>query len=215
MEIWNEYWPMFLHGLYVTVYISAAGMLMGSVLSLIIFALGQVPNRLPSLLVAIYISFFRGNPVLILAFLCYYVLPMVLGIDISVFWASVLALGLNTSAFTAEILRAGLSAVHVGQFEAGTSLGMNKFNLWRHIIIPQIFYKIIPPLTSEFIILIRATPALSAIALVELTRTAQIVVNDTYHTIAPFVIAAILYFIFITVFEYTTRILEVKTLQYR
>ncbi len=203
-----QYWPLFIKGLLVTIQVSALGVLLGTGLGIVILLIRQCSVWPARWFANIYLSFFRGTPVIVLAFFVYYALPGLLGLDISAYWAGVLALGLNSSAFISEILRSGLSSIPRGQFEAGNALGLNSASIWRYVILPQVFRTTLPPLTNEFIILIKATPALSVITLVELTRTAQIVMNQTFRPMEAFMAAAILYFCLLFTLSNATRYLE-------
>ena len=144
--------------------------------------------------IALYISFVRGTPSLIQIFLVYYVLPLV-GIDLPAFTAGVVALGLNSSAFMAEIVRAGLTTVPHGQFEAGRSLGLKPTVLYGRVLLPQIFAAMLPNLINEFTIVLKGTALVSLITVVEVTRTAQQIMNENYRPIETFLAAAIVYFV--------------------
>ena len=144
--------------------------------------------------IAVYISFIRGTPSLIQIFLVYYVLPLA-GIDMPPFTAGVVALGLNSSAFMAEIVRAGITTVPHGQFEAGRALGLKPGVLYGRVLLPQIVVAMLPNLINEFTIVLKGTALVSLITVVEVTRTAQQILNENYHPIETFLAAAIVYFV--------------------
>ena len=128
-------------------------------------------------------------------FFIYYALPGLLGIDLSPFIAGVLALSLNSAAFVSEILRAGISAIPRGQIEAAKALGLKRRVIWGRVILPHVFIMILPPLTNEFTMLVKASSLLSVITVVELTRTAQQIMIFTYRPVEVMLAAATLYFV--------------------
>jgi ABC-type amino acid transport system permease subunit len=153
------------------------------------------PLRPIKYLAEIYISIFRGTPLLLQIFFIYYALPGLLGIDLPPFIAGVLALSLNSGAFVTEVLRGGISAVPSGQFEGASALGLKRRVIWGRIILPQVFIMILPPLTNELTMLVKASPLLSVITVVELTRTAQQIMILTYRPVEVILAAATLYFV--------------------
>ena len=137
-----------------------------------------------------YIEFFRGTPLLMQIMFAYYALPYI-GINLSGFFAGLLALSLNSAAYIAEIFRAGIESIKRGQIEASRSLGMNFFKTMRYIVLPQAFRRVTPPLTNDFIILIKDSSLLSVIAIPELLRKAREVatwkVNPSAYTAAALI----------------------------
>ncbi len=116
-----------------------------------------------------YIEIIRGTPLLIQLIFIFYALPTI-GIKLSPFMAAVIGLGLNYAAYEAENYRAGLNSVPRGQTEAAISLGMTKYQSLRHIILPQAVRLVIPPITNDFISLLKDSSLVSVITLVELTK---------------------------------------------
>ncbi|MCD7904821.1 MAG: amino acid ABC transporter permease [Clostridiales bacterium] len=160
--------------------------------------------------VNIYISFVRGTPVLIQIFIIYYVIAMA-GPNVPAFATGVIALSLNTGGFMVEIFRGGLSAVPKGQYEAADALGMSRGKALKRIIFPQVFRLIMPQLTSEFINIIKASPMLSIISIVELTRAAQRLYKQTYEPIPFFIAIAVFYFIICAGLEIIVKKQEKKS----
>jgi polar amino acid transport system permease protein len=142
----------------------------------------------------VYISFIRGTPVLVQIFIVYYVLP-VAGIDLPPLSAGVVAIGLNSSAFVAEIVRAGINGIPKGQFEASAALGLRRTQQWRLVILPQVFRMMIPALMNEFTIVLKASPIVSMITVVEVLRQAQQLFGQNYRPFEMMVAAAIVFFI--------------------
>ncbi|MBN1321673.1 MAG: amino acid ABC transporter permease [Thermoleophilia bacterium] len=141
-----------------------------------------------------YIDLFRGLPLLLLFIFIYYGLPHA-GIRLGPITSGVLGLTLCYGAYSAEIFRAGIQAIPKGQSEAARSLGMSQGQAMRHIILPQAVKMVVPPLTNEFIAMIKDTSLMSVISVPELLFTAKekmgVVANST-----PLTVAALIYIIF-------------------
>ena len=187
--------PLMLKGALITFEISLIGALLGIVVGFILILMRMSPLRPIKYLAEIYISIFRGTPLLLQIFFIYYALPGLLGIDLPPFIAGVLALSLNSGAFVTEVLRGGIGAISRGQFEGAKALGLKRRVIWGRIILPQVFIMILPPLTNELTMLVKASPLLSVITVVELTRTAQQIMMSTYRPVEVMLAAAMLYFI--------------------
>ena len=187
--------PLMLKGALITFEISLIGALLGIIVGFILVLMRMAPFKPIKYLAEIYISFFRGTPLLLQIFFIYYALPGLLGIDLPPFIAGVLALSLNSGAFVTEVLRGGISVIPPGQFEGAKALGLKKRVIWGRIILPQVFIMILPPLTNELTMLVKASPLLSVITVVELTRTAQQIMISTYRPVEVMLAAAVLYFV--------------------
>ncbi len=142
---------------------------------------------------AIYINIIRGTPLFLQIFVAFIGLRIA-GVRASDFVTGVLVLALNSSAYLAEIFRAGIQSIHKGQFEAASSLGMTYPQAMRHVIIPQTVKRVLPTMTSEFILLFKDTALLAAVGIFELMMRAQNIVAR-YGNLTPFVVAAVYYLI--------------------
>lgn len=141
-----------------------------------------------------YIDFFRGLPLLLLFVFIYYGLATA-GLKLNAITSGVLGLTLCYGAYSAEIFRAGIQAIHKGQMEAARSLGMTNGQAMRYVILPQAIKLVVPPLTNEFIAMIKDTSLMSVITVPELLFRAKekmgVVANPT-----PLTVAAIIYVAF-------------------
>ena len=146
-------------------------------------------------LVNIYSSFIRGTPALVQILVFYYALAPLTGINIGPFTAGIMAVGFNSGAYIAEILRGGLSRIPKGQREAAESLGLPRIKIWFKVILPQVFHSVITLLVNEFTMVIKITPLLSTITVVELTRASQMLYNETFRPVEVLTLAAVIYFI--------------------
>lgn len=186
--------PRLFEGALITLKITLVGFLLSVSLATLLTLMRET-TRLPIAhkLLAVYISFIRGTPLLVQIFLVYYVTPLI-GIDLGPITAGILAITLNSAAFVVEILRGGLASVPVGQFEAARSLGLKKVALWIKVVFPQTFIASVPPLVNEFTQVLKATALLSTITIVELMRTAQQIYTRNYHPIEVLIGAFLIYF---------------------
>ena len=175
--------PRLLEGAFITMQVGVLGFTLSVLLATTLTIIRtSLKSKIFNIMLAFYISFIRGTPILVQIFLVYYVLP-VFGLNLGPFTAGILAITLNSAAFVTEILRGGLNSVPVGQFEAAKSLGISGFALWRKIILPQTFITSIPPLVNEFTMVLKATALLSLITVVELMRVSQQIYSANYHPV--------------------------------
>lgn len=166
------YWkllPLLLQGAWTTLYLSVTAMVLAVGLG-VMLGLARVFGPKPlQWLATIYIEVVRGTPLLIQLYFIFYGLPN-MGVQLSPFLAAVLGLGLNYAAYEAENYRAGLDGVPRGQMEAALALGMTRRQGLRYVVIPQAFRLVIPPITNDFISLLKDSSLVSVITMVELTK---------------------------------------------
>ncbi len=186
--------PNFGMGAWLTLEITVFSIAIGMVLGLIA-ALGRMSKIkvIKSIAVA-YIDFFRGTPLFVQILLLYFgIIPLIF--DASPIQSAIIACGLNSGAYVAEIIRAGIQAVDKGQMEAARSLGMTHGQAMIHIIFPQAFKIVIPPLINEFIMLLKDTSLVSAISVGELTHTGKMLYASTYQAVWVWGAVCVFYFI--------------------
>ena len=200
--------PRLLEGAFITLQVGVLGFTLSVILATTITIVRtSLKSRIFNLVLAFYISFIRGTPILVQIFLVYYVLP-VFGLNLGPFTAGILAITLNSAAFVTEILRGGLASVPIGQFEAAKSLGISGYALWRKIILPQTFITSIPPLVNEFTMVLKATALLSLITVVELMRVSQQIYSANYHPVEVLSGAFVIYFLMCFVVSRSSVLLE-------
>lgn len=173
-------WEYFLEGGLVTLEITVLSITAGMVLGLIIALMKMSRWRLLSSVAVIYIDFFRGTPLLVQIMLFYFgILPIFF--DAGPFLSGVIACSLNSAAYVAEIVRAGIQAVDRGQMEAARSLGMNGSQAMRHVILPQAYKIVVPPMINEFVMLLKDTSLVSVIAVSELAHRGKLLYSTTFE----------------------------------
>ncbi|AFM02324.1 amino acid ABC transporter membrane protein, PAAT family [Desulfitobacterium dehalogenans ATCC 51507] len=177
-----------LKGTVITLELTAGAVAMGIVIGLFMALMRLSNSRILRGFAIAYIDFFRGTPLLVQILMVYFAVPQLLNFQIPdnyQFVAGILAMGLNSGAYIAEIFRAGIQSIDKGQGEAARSLGMTHGQAMRHVILPQAFKRVIPPLGNEFIALLKDSSLVSIIALQDLMYTGKLIVSRTYQ---PFVI---------------------------
>ncbi|MEB3188121.1 MAG: ABC transporter substrate-binding protein/permease [bacterium] len=189
---WKRYFPMLVDGALMTVRISVLSMLLAMAVGLALALLRIYGPRPAQWFATAYVELFRGTPLLIQLYLLYYGLPN-LGIQLDAFVAGVLGLGLNYAANEAENYRAGIQAIPRGQSEASLALGMNRWQVLRHVILPQSFRVTLPPITNDFVALFKDSSLVSVITLVELTKAYGMLASATYDYIGLGILTALMY----------------------
>ena len=205
----------FLGGALVTLVASVLGALLGVTMGFGLFLLHSAPWTVVRWAGRAYVSIIRGTPLLVQILFVYYAVPGLIGLDVPAFAAGVLALGANSGAFTSEIFRSGLAAIPRGQFEAARALGLGRFDTWRRIIAPQLMRLVLPPMVNELTTLVKASALLSVTTVVELTRTAQDVMNTTYQPLGALLLAAAIYFVGLFALSRGASVLERRQPQAR
>jgi His/Glu/Gln/Arg/opine family amino acid ABC transporter permease subunit len=202
-----------LNGVGVTVGVSSLAIVAGVPLGLLV-ALGRTSD-VPMLrwLCAVYASFVRAAPVVTFTMLIFFGLPAV-GVSLDPLPAAVIALALNTAAFNAEVWRAAIVDFPRNQLDAAQAVGMTGRVAFRRIVFPQIWRASLPALVNEMTLLIKASPAIAIIGVVDLTRKARQIAATTYEPLPPFVAAAILYGLALALLVAGARVLE-RTLRRR
>lgn len=165
--------PRLLEGMLITLKLSIFSMIGGFILGIILCLMKISHNRFLSLISQVYITLFRGTPLLLQILFIYFALPPLIDMTLDSFPAGVLALSLNAGAYLAEIFRSGIESIHKGQYEASRALGLSHFHTMKSVIIPQTYQRLIPPLVNEFSSLTKETSLVSVISLSELMYTTQ------------------------------------------
>ncbi|MGG1396671.1 amino acid ABC transporter permease [Bacillus salipaludis] len=194
-DLLAEYGPFFLKGTLLTIGLSIASIIIGTVLGLLIGLGKMMKNQWAALPFKWYIAFFRGTPFMVQILLIHFaVVPVFLG-ETNAIVAAIVALSLNSAAYIAEIFRAGIQSIDKGQMEAARSLGMNHVQSMRFVILPQAFKRMIPPLGNEFIVLIKDSSLAALIAAPELMYWGQAMQGQYYRVWEPYLTAAAIYLV--------------------
>ena len=196
-----------LQGAGVTLSVSCVGMVFGipGGLLLALVRWGRVP--ILARIAAVYVSLIRSIPMVTLALVTFFLTPS-LGIEIGPLTAAMLALTLNTSAFNSEVWRGGLMDFSFDQLDAAHAFGMGPLKSFRHIVFPQLWRTCLPGLVNEMTLLIKSSPAIAVIGVVDITRAASRIGADTYEPLPPMLAATGLYVALILAFVAVQRVTE-------
>ena len=162
-------------------------------LGLLLSFLRMAKHRLPRAIGATYINIVRGTPLFLQLYIAFFGLPL-MGVQMDNFTMGAIVLVMNSSAYLAEIFRAGIQSISQGQFEAARSLGMNGAQTMFFVIIPQTVRRVIPTMTSEFILMYKDTSLLAAVGVTELMMYAKTITAATGN-VTPYIVAAGFYLI--------------------
>ncbi len=195
-------------GLGVTLEVSLTSIVLSFIFGLILGIIRYVGFKYVSAFVGFVIDILRNLPLLLIIFFTYFALPRT-GLRMSPMSAAITALVVFESAMLAEIVRSGIRAVDSGQMEGARSTGMTYWQAMWHIILPQALLKMIPPLVSQFISLIKDTSLATIIVLPELLYRAQIIYGqDTRYMLPMYLIIAVMYFVVCYVLSLVARRME-------
>ncbi|MCX4687684.1 amino acid ABC transporter permease [Kitasatospora purpeofusca] len=203
-----------IHGIWVTLELTALSMLMGVVGGVLLAIMRLSPNPLLSGTAWFYIWIFRGTPVLVQLVFWNFLGALWPNLSIGIpfgpeFWsestntliptftAALLGLGLNEAAYMAEIVRGGIQSVDEGQTEAAHALGMSRSATLRRIVLPQAMRVIIPPTGNETISMLKTTSLVQVISLAELFTAGHDIYSRTFQTI-PVLVAVSIYYLLMT-----------------
>lgn len=199
--------PFLLKGAWWTVVLSLGGMFFGLLLGFGLALLRLYGFWPLQWLARVYVSFFRGTPLLVQLFMIYYGLPQ-LGIQLDPLPAALIGFSLNMAAYTAEILRAAIASIDHGQWEAAASIGMSRAQTLYRAILPQAARTALPPLGNSFISLVKDTALAATIQVPELFRQAQLITARTFEIFTMYLAAALIYWLLASALAYFQGRLE-------
>ena len=209
LDLLRESAPVMLRGAGYTLLLAVAAMLGGLVLGLptaLMRVSPWAPLRWPAV---VYVSAFRGTPLLVQLFVVYYGLPSI-GIEFTPVTAGVLTLSLNAGAYLSESLRGAILAVAQGQWRAAYSLGLGWGQTLGHVVLPQALRVAVPSMSNTLISLIKDTSLVSVITMTELMLVTKELISVTFRPLPLYVAAAIIYWILSLFFERLQRRAELR-----
>ncbi|MEW9700264.1 amino acid ABC transporter permease [Paenibacillus sp. SI8] len=207
--------PRLLQYMYLTVSIAVISMFLGLILGLILEHVIRKRIRGLAVMARVYISFFRATPLLVQLFILYYGIPQIIPIfsEMNAYTATVIGISLNSAAYMAEIIRAAVRSVDHGQWEAGLSIGMTRWQSMKRVVLPQAFRIALPSLGNTFVTILKETSLGFTLGLTEMLAKAKLLAADTYKFLECFLAAAILYWVTAILFGYIQIRLERKVNQ--
>ncbi|MGW7065878.1 ectoine/hydroxyectoine ABC transporter permease subunit EhuD [Streptomyces sp. NPDC054855] len=176
----SDFMPHFWDGVLVTLQVLALGSLISFSLGLVWALLFRAPSRFVRWPVGIVTEFIRNTPLLVQLFFFFFVLPD-WGVQFSALTTGTIAIGLHYSTYTAQVYRAGIEAVPVGQWEAATALSLPYRHTWTAVILPQAIRRVIPALGNYVIAMLKDTPLLASIGVLELLQRSRLQAAETFQ----------------------------------
>ena len=218
LTFWREFYTnggynMVLQGLQNTLIIAVLGLLIGSVIGTLIAAVRVMPKykTLPKILngiCSVYVSFFRGTPMVVQLLVFYYVLFPLLGINMTSVMVSVMVFGLNSGAYISEIMRGGILSVDPGQMEGGRAMGLSFSATMLKIVIPQAVKNILPTMGNEFITLNKETSIDSIVGASDLYKAFNLMGTNTYEFMIPYLAMAVVYIVLVLLISLLIKLME-------
>lgn len=211
--------PSFIEGTLNTIVLSLVSVLIGLLLGLGAVTMKRSSRKPLRWISNAYTQIIRGTPMILQLIIWLYAFPP-LGIRIPSipqlgdvfgsreFLTAVIALGVNSGAYVCELLRGGLDSIDKGQMEAGRSLGLNRRQTMRYIILPQAVKVVLPGLGNEFIQMIKESAIVSTVGIFDVMYTSNIVKAATYSIFEPLIVIAVIYFLLTSVTTSLLGILE-------
>jgi len=198
---------LFYSAILLTVLISLVAIVLGFALGMLVGLARSSRSRLIRYPATAYVDVIRGTPLLVQLFLWYFGLS-VIGINIDPLPAAMLAVGFHSSAYQAEIVRGGIQSIPKGQTEAARAVGMTHMQSMRYVVLPQALRLILPPLSNEFVIIIKDSSLAYAISVAEITLVSYQLNARYYEPFTVFLFAALLYLILTYITSTLMRTLE-------
>ena len=208
VKLLAKYYPVYLSGLWGTLWISAVTVLLGLVLGMLVALMRMSRSKLLNAVSGVYIEVLRGTPILLQLYFFWIGLPKLVPFELSDTQCIVVALADNASAFISEIIRAGIAAVDKGQWEAARSIGLSETHVMTHVILPQAVKNILPALCNEFISTVKGTSLASVFFVGELMTSFKTVQSATFLALQSLTIVGVIYFILNFVLSRLLKILE-------
>lgn len=209
VNILKEFYPTYIEATLTTLKVSLFALIVGLILGIIICLAKISSIKLINFIAGIYVEIIRNTPILVQIMIIYFALPEI-GISFSPFVSALIALSINSSAYVSEIFRAGILAIDKGQMEAARSLGLSYYQAMKLVVLPQAFKHSLPALGNEFISLVKESSVVYFVGVADIMFAANSVKNATYQTFAPYLIAAIIYFVITSILSIIVKKLEKK-----
>ncbi|SFB89134.1 polar amino acid transport system permease protein [Brevinema andersonii] len=197
-----------LHGLQFSLSATLLAAVLGILLGIISALFNISHYKFLRFISILYTDVIRGTPVVVQLMILANVVFIGILRDVPILFVSSLAFGINSGAYVSEIIRAGIQSIDKGQMDAAQALGMSYYTAMKEIIIPQAVKKILPPLVSELITLLKETSVVGFIGGVDLLRAANIITSQTYRGIEPLLLVGLIYLMLTSIFTKLMRQIE-------
>jgi polar amino acid transport system permease protein len=195
-------------GLLNTLKITGVALACGMVLGLALALLRLSPRRYLSWPSGLVIEVFRTTPPLVQLFWFFFALPMMIGVEMTPFFAAVVTFSIQSAAFFAEVFRGGIVSIERGQWEAARAIGMTHRQALRRIVLPQAMKRMIPAFMERSVELMKTTTLVATIAYADLLFAANEIAQKTFRPLETFTVVALIYFFVIFAVSLAARQLE-------
>lgn len=204
--------PIIMKALPITITISLFAMVLGLIIGTGITFLRRTPFQGINKIFELYVSFFRGTPLMVQLFIFFFGLPQILPFlsKVNAFYAATLVLSINASAYISEVVKATIDAVDKGQLEAALSLGMTRFQAMERIVLPQAFKIAVLPLGNTFISLIQGTAITFMIGLKDIMGVSKVSAASSYRFLEAYLAVGIVYWLMTLVVGKMINVLSYK-----
>lgn len=189
-------WVTLLMAAWTTIWISAASIVAGVILGFVVAILRAAKIPLVSQVLGIYVSLIRATPMVTLILFLFVMAPS-MGMEIDPRLVAIVGMTINTTAFNAEIWRSALTSFSRQQLEAAKAAGMTTWLTLRRIMLPQMMTTSLPGLVNEMSLLVKSSPAIAMIGIVDLTRVTNRIAAVTYEPLPPILAAGVFYILII------------------
>ncbi|MCX4738957.1 ectoine/hydroxyectoine ABC transporter permease subunit EhuD [Streptomyces antibioticus] len=203
----RDFMPLFRDGLVVTLQALAVGSLIAFTLGLVWALLMRAPTRWVRWPVGTVTEFVRDTPLLVQLFFLFYVLPE-WGLTLSAMTTGVVAIGLHYSTYTMQVYRAGIEGVPPGQWEAAIALNLSRARTWRAVILPQAVRRVVPALGNYVIAMLKDTPMLMAITVLEMLGRARLFSQASFRFTEPLTVIGVAFIVISFLASVLLRTLE-------
>lgn len=200
--------PFILGGLTTTLILVLSSILIGTIFGTLLSLMKLGKSKILSGIATVYISVFRGTPLILQLAFIYFALPIAFGIDLGSYGSAILGMGLNSSAYIAEIIRSGIGSVDKGQTEASLALGIPYSKMMRSIILPQALKNILPALINEFSVLIKESAIVNVVALSDLMRRAMLIGSRNFLHFETLIVVGVIYYLLVMALATLGKIVE-------
>jgi putative amino-acid transport system permease protein len=195
-----------------TMLVTFCSFLLAFVLAIVLALVGQIKNRAIQFILKVWLSLFRGTPLIAQLFLFVYgVFPLIPGLSsLTLAAKAIFCLALSFSAFMAETIRGAILSVDKGQMEACVTCGMTTLQSYRHVVLPQAFQLAIPSLMNNFIECFKGSAMCSVVGVMDMMLEAKMLANKSYRFMEVYLCVLILYWVINMIFVAIQRVIEQK-----
>ncbi len=204
--------PMLIKALPITLSIGLSAMGLGLVIGTGITLLRKIDNRVLTGVIELYVSFFRGTPLMVQLFIFFFGMPQIIPelANLNAYQASIIVLTINASAYISEVVRSAIDSVDKGQMEAALSVGMSRMKAMERIILPQALKVAVPPLGNTFISLIQGTAITFMLGLQDIMGLSKMKAAASYRFLESFLAVGLIYWLLTLIATKMNKYIEFK-----